>query len=332
MVKLRIPPRLLLVLRYVLLAAVVAFAVYYLASQWGPVTQAISEIAWQSAALSFVLLLLGLFFGTLSWTAILNGLGPRVPTRRAAQILLVGQLGKYVPGSVWSYVMQMELGRQFGILRPRILITSLYAAGVGVVASLVLGAAALPVLLPERPQLLWLFALLPLGLLCLHPRVMTWLASQALRIFRRPPLTEIVSFRVVLQSTGFAVLAYASYGTHLWILVNSLEDPDLLVLVLLMGAVALAFTASLFAFILPSGIGVRDGILVAAMALVLTIPEATSVTVVSRVMFTAADLLAAAVATMATLVLRRRLQEESVRYSEEESRYEAGTSTGEGQQ
>lgn len=320
----RVPAGLLIILRYALLAAVIAFAIYYLATQWAAVSEAIGAIAWQSAVLSFLTLLVGLLFGTLSWATILNGLGPRVPIRRAAQVLLVGQLGKYVPGSLWSYVMQMELGRQYGILRPRVLITSLYSAGVAVVASLILGAVALPTLLPNRPELLWLFILLPIGLVCLHPRVMTWLASTTLRVFRRPPLEHTVPFSVVLRATLFALLTYACYGAHLWILVDSLENPDVTVLILLIGAIALAFTASLLAFLLPSGIGVRDAILIAAMALILTVPEATSVSLISRVMFTAADLLAAGIAVLLTLILRRRLTEESSRYASEESDYESG--------
>src|SRR6185437_16599051 len=102
----------LIILRYLLLALVVGFAIYYLVSQWPAVSRAYKLIAPASMLASFGFVLLGLAFGTVSWVSILNGLGPRIPILRSAQILLVGQLGKYVPGSVWSYVMQMELGRQ----------------------------------------------------------------------------------------------------------------------------------------------------------------------------------------------------------------------------
>lgn len=297
----------LLSLRYLLLAVVLGFATYYLVSQWAEVSQAVKVIAPASLILSFFFVCLGMGFGTISWIAILNGLGPRVPVLRAAQVLLVGQLGKYVPGSVWSYVMQMELGRQYGISRPRVLITALYAAGVGVVASLILGSFALPILIEEHSQLLWLFALLPVGLVCLHPRVMTWLASLVLRVFRRPPLDHEVSFSVVLRSLGAALVSYVCYGVHLFLLVNSLVDPDLGTLILLTGAVSIGFTVGLVAFLLPSGLGAREAVLIGAMSLLLTLPESAAMTVVSRMMFTLADLLAAGAAVAAVILMRRRL-------------------------
>ncbi|WP_307043480.1 lysylphosphatidylglycerol synthase domain-containing protein [Agromyces ramosus] len=309
-------------LRYVLVAVVVGFAVYYLVVQWPAIEAALVLISWQSAALSFLLVLVGLGFGTLSWVAVLNGLGPRVPVLRAAQVLLVGQLGKYVPGSVWSYVMQMELGRQYGILRPRVLVTALYAAGIGVVSSLLIGALALPVVVQGHTELLWLFLLLPIGLACLHPRVMTFLASFVLKLFRRPPLEHEVTFVVVGKAVGWSLLSYVAYGLHLWLLVNSLVDPDIGTLVLLTGAVSLGFTVGLIAFIFPSGLGVREAILIGAMTLLLTVPQATAVGLISRAMFTAADLLAAGIAILFVFIWRRRLASETVAYLREEVHYE----------
>lgn len=312
-------PKIFLVLRYVLLAAVIAFAVYYLVSQWSAVSATIAKIPAASLVLSLVLVIVGLLAGTMSWVAVLNGLGPKVPVVRGSQVMLVGQLGKYVPGSVWSYVLQMELGRQYGILRPRVLVASLYAAGIGVVSSLVLGAFALPFVSENHPALLWLFLLLPLGLVCLHPRVMTWLASLVLKIFRRPPLDHEVAFRTVLKAVGWSLVAYVCYGLHLWLLVNALVNPDFLTLVLLTGAMALGFTLSLFAFIFPSGVGVREAVLVGAMGLLLTIPQASALSLVSRAMFTAADVLAAGAAALVAVILRRRIaQEAAVNHSDDD--------------
>lgn len=314
-----IAPKLYLYFRYALLVAVVGFACLYLVNQWGVVSSALTQISWQSLALSFVLVLLGLAAGTMSWVSIVNGLGPRVPVARGAQVMLVGQLGKYVPGSVWAYVMQMELGRQYGILRPRVLVTALYAAGIGVVASLVLGALALPVVIQGHTYLLWLFLLLPFGLVCLHPRVMTWLASKVLQLFRRPPLEHEVTFAVVWRAVVWSLLSYVLYGLHLWVLVNALVDPTLGSLILLTGAMALGFTVGLLAFVFPSGVGVREAVLIGAMTLLLTVPQATAVSLVSRALFTAADLLAAGIAVLFVFILRRRIAEETEKYHSDDA-------------
>lgn len=302
--------RTMIVLRYVLIVVVLGFAIYFLASQWTGVQSAVKQIAPLSLVLSFLLVLVGLATGTMSWVTVLNGLGPKVPVVRGAQVLLVGQLGKYVPGSVWSYVMQMELGRQYGILRPRVLVAALYAAGIGVVSSLLLGALALPAVLAGHEQFLWLFLLLPIGILCLHPRVMTSLASLVLRMFRRPPLEHRVSFATVGIALLWSLVSYVCYGLHLWLLVNSLVDPGFENLILLTGAVSLAFTVGLFAFVFPSGVGVREAVLIAAMGFFLSLAQASGVSLVSRAMFTGADVLAAGVAMAAAILLRRRIARE----------------------
>jgi uncharacterized membrane protein YbhN (UPF0104 family) len=293
--------------RWILILAVIVFASYYFARQWSGVQTALQAISPLSMVASFVVQILGLFCGTLAWVSLLNGLGPKVPVVRGAQIALVGGLGKYVPGSLWAYVLQMELGRAHGIVRGRVLVASLYAAGVGVVSSLVLGGLAMPTVMAGHRELLWLFLLLPVGLACLHPKVMTWLATLILRVFKRPPLPYTVSFTTVLRAFLLTLLSYALYGLHLWFLVNALVDPNARILMLLTGAISLGFTIGLFAFVLPSGIGAREAILIGAMTLVLNQSAASAVSLVSRAMFVASDLVVAGAAALAAVVVRRRL-------------------------
>lgn len=297
-----------LALRYVLLVAVIGYAVYFLSSQWTGIRATLVTIAPLSLALSTLSVALGLACGTMSWVAVLNGLGDeQIPAARGAQIMLVGSLGKYVPGSVWAYVMQMELGRQYGVLRARVLLASLYSAGIGVVASLILGSLALPTVFAGNRELLWLFLLLPVGLACLHPRVMTFLAHIVFRVVRKQPLTHRVSGAAVLKALAWVLGSYLCYGMHLWLLANSLVDPTLYMFVLLTGAISLGFTIGLFAFVLPSGVGAREAVLIGALSIVLTQAQGAGISLVSRATFTLVDLLGAGVAALAAVVLRRRL-------------------------
>jgi len=55
----------------------------------------------------------------MAWRAVLADLGSRLPFRPAARIFFVGQIGKYVPGSLWPVVVQAELGRDHGVARRR---------------------------------------------------------------------------------------------------------------------------------------------------------------------------------------------------------------------
>lgn len=293
-------------LRWLLIVVVVAAASWQVARQWDEVQVALRAVNALSAAVSFGCVVLGLVAGTLSWQTLLDDLGPRVGVVRGAQVCLVGQLGKYVPGSVWAYVLQMELGRRYGIARARVFAAGLFAAGVGVVASLLLGVAALPVVLDGHREVLWLFALLPVGLVCLHPRVMTWLASLVFRVLRKPPLDHTLRVRVVGRSLAWALVSYTLFGTHLWILANSLVDPGPTVLLLCVGTLAIGFTAGLFAVFLPSGVGVREAIVVAALTTVMPVGQATGLALASRLLFTVGDLAIAGLAALVAVVVGRR--------------------------
>lgn len=71
-------PTLLLIARWVLLAAVLAFAVSYLVGQWTAVQAAVRQIAPLSLVASAVSVVLGLCAVTMSWVTLLNGLVVRV--------------------------------------------------------------------------------------------------------------------------------------------------------------------------------------------------------------------------------------------------------------
>ncbi|WP_407341755.1 lysylphosphatidylglycerol synthase domain-containing protein [Pengzhenrongella phosphoraccumulans] len=297
---------LLVVVRWALIILVVGAASWQVIRQWDEVQQALETVQPLTAIVSFGCVILGLVAGTLSWQTLLDDMGPRVGVVKGAQVCLVGQLGKYVPGSVWAYLLQMELGRRYGIARARVFAASLFAAGVGVVASLLLGVAALPVVLDGNRELLWLYLLLPLGLLCLHPKVMTWLASLVFRVLRKPPLDHTLRRRVVARSLGWAMTSYAFFGLHLWFLANALVDPGPSVVLLCIGTIAIGFTAGLFAIFLPSGIGVREAVIVGALATVMTVGQATGLAVASRLIFTVGDLTIAGIAALVAVIARRR--------------------------
>ncbi|MEW2500147.1 lysylphosphatidylglycerol synthase transmembrane domain-containing protein [Amycolatopsis sp. CA-161197] len=297
------------VVRWLAIVLVVVFAAKALTDNWTEFWHTLSDVAWQSSVLSLVALVLAIMVSTWGWQVLVDDLGKPVGYIRGAQICLVGSLGKYVPGSVWAYLLQMELGRKAGLARARIFTGSLIQLGVGVVSALVVSLLAAPAVFSNSPRAMWLFVLIPVGLALLHPRVLTWGTSLVLRVLRRPPLERPLTWGVVLKTFGASTLAWVLQGVHLWLLANSVGAPGFNGLVLCVGAMAVAMTVGTFAFILPSGIGVREVAQVAVLtASGLTVGQATAFAVASRVMFTVADLLTAGGTAGAAWLSSRRLK------------------------
>jgi uncharacterized membrane protein YbhN (UPF0104 family) len=173
-------------LRWLAVALVFGFAGYALSDNWGEFWQTVTAISWQSSALALLAVAASIAVTAYGWQIILDDLGRPVGYQRGAQIFLVGQLGKYVPGSVWGYLLQMELGKKEGLPRARVFTASLVHLGVVLVSAMVIGLIALPVIFETSPKARWMLVLLPIGLIALHPKILSWGTSLVLRILRRP--------------------------------------------------------------------------------------------------------------------------------------------------
>ncbi len=320
--------RLSLAVRVVVIVLIAAGMAWSVIHQWPDVRQTWLDLAWPSVVLAVLAVLAGMFANSMAWRAAADDLEHRVSVPAALRICMVGQLGKYIPGSVWAYVLQMELGRRAGLPRARAFLATLVALGLGVVAALGLGLLSLPALLdattandPEYADsvrvALWIVAILfPIALICAIPAVLTRLIQLVLKVLRREPLHHRLTLPGVLRVVGWSALGYTMFGVHLWLLANAQAAPGLEGLLRSIGSFAIAITVGMFAFLSPSGLGVREAVLVAALAPFLAdaggVGAATGIALASRLIFTVADLVAAGIAALSGIRQVKRFTGESV--------------------
>jgi glycosyltransferase 2 family protein len=299
---------------------IILAVVYAVASQWSEVRTAITGMAWQSVGLSAIAVVLGTMSGVMSWRALLAEEGHRLSALDAGRVFLVGQLGKYLPGSVWSVVVQMELATRLGVPRARTFTATLCWIGLSLSSALTVGLVGLPVIAQADTPILWgLVGLLPIALACSHPKLLTRIVDVILRLLRKPPLPHVFTWRGVLQSFGWLLVTWLCYGWHLWLLANSLGAPGVTGFVRCLGGFSLALGAGVVFVIAPSGAGAREALIVAALAGVMSEGRALGVAVVSRMLFTVVDiLLAGAAAISAWRIVRRHRQSAGQRAPVEE--------------
>jgi uncharacterized membrane protein YbhN (UPF0104 family) len=293
---------LMIAVRVVFTAAVLGFVTYTTIDQWSEVRATIASLAWPSIVLSGVMVLAGLFAQTLAYQAALRDVGHRVSVRTTSQIYLIGLLGKYVPGSIWSFVLQMELGRRAKLQRPRVIVASLLVVGLSTVAAFLLGLFGLPVLFDiDRAVTIAIAAMVPVALVCAHPRVLTFMINLFLKVVKRSPLGEPISWSAVGMIVLWSSLGWTFFGIHLWLLANATAAPGIGGVFRCIGAIALAITAGIVAFLAPSGIGARESVIVAALAPYVPLGTATGIALASRLIFTVGELIAATIAALSGL-------------------------------
>ncbi len=280
-----------------LLLAGISLAVVSLADQWDQVRAGAGELSAGPVLAAGLAVLLSLTLSLLAWRSMLDGLGTAVPLGGAARIFFVGQLGKYVPGSVWPIVAQMELGAGYGLSRAAVATGGLLATAVAVPVALLLGLLTVPALVAaDASAYLFLFLALPVAVLVLSPPLLNPLLGRALRLARRPPLAQRLTGATVLRVALFAGGAQLLLGVQAWLLAVDLGAGGLEVLPLAVGAFSLAGVAGLLAIPVPAGAGVREAVLVVALSPVLPVGQALVLALVSRVLLTVSDLLVAGVA------------------------------------
>ena len=286
------------------LAVVGGFFVATLAARWNDVI----SLNWRLEPGLFVLatVLLALSYGLVAWlwgVALHRAAGTRVAT--GARIWFLSNLARYVPGNVWSYVGAVELARREGVARRTTLavmaLTQVLSVGVAV-------AAGLPVLVAERarlgrPALLGaLVVAAGAALAALFRRQLLDLARRRLPGFDPADLTPSAG-TVVLLVAGYA-LYWAVTGLAFAALVASLYPLDPGDVPLVVAAYAAAYAAGFLALLTPAGLGVREGVLVVALAPVLPAGPALVVALLSRVWMMLVELAGAAIAQLAD---RRRV-------------------------
>lgn len=289
-------------LRWILVAAVLAGFGWKLAQNWSDFLDALGRLHPLTVAAALGLCLLGTTGSAQAWRAVLADLGSPIPAVPGARIFFVGQLGKYVPGSVWPVVVQMRLGQRFAVPRTRMAVAFLVTLGLSVALGLLVGLAALPALLTgDHARYAWILVLLPIGLVFLHPRPLNGLIGLALRVTRRAPLERPLSGLGIARTSAGTLVFWLVGGLHVWLLAVDLGADPWPALPVALGGFALAFCVGPLLVVLPAGAGVREAILVVVLSgagVGLDRTSALAVAVVSRVLLMITDgvLAAAAVA------------------------------------
>lgn len=285
-------PTIRIVLRVLVALAIVCAVGFALASRWAQVQPELARANPLVLLAALVAVVVALQLAMMSWRVLLAGLGSPLTGAAARRIFFVGQLGKYLPGSVWPVLVQMDMGRRHGVPASRMAVSFFVSLGLSVLTGTVLGA---PVLVLAGENLIWLrwpaVAVAVVGaVVLLWPPALNRLLVMGLRVLRRPPLERHLTGATVARATLLMVGTWGFFGLALWFLAVDLGADPRAALPVSVSGYALAYTAGLLFILAPAGVGVRDVLLMVTLAPVLGGAPATAVALLSRLVATAADI------------------------------------------
>jgi len=290
---------------YVFLVLAAAAAVYAVSKRQHELAAALDHLGPLAVAASVLFGLLGTGASFLLWRQLLLGLGADPPRSESFRAFFVSQLGKYLPGSVWPVVAQMEFGRKTGIGRRTMLAANALTLALSLAVGLIVGAALLPLSSVSALRTFgWLFLIFPFLLALLHPRTIPGLLDWLFKRIGRPPLGQRLSWSATWRAACWALLSWVLLGLHLYALTSGLGVAGPRILAATIGGFALAASAGILFLPAPAGAGVRDVVLIATLGVSMTGAQALGVGLASRVLLIVVDLLMAALAVVGARVWR----------------------------
>jgi glycosyltransferase 2 family protein len=279
-------------LRLVVAGVLCGVIAIVLAGQWRQARPLLGRLSVPVVLAAWALVLAGIYATFRSWRAALADLGGSLPHAGAMRVFYLGQLGKYLPGTVWPAVTQMRLGRDYRV-PPRasgaaFVVFMLMLIGTG----LLVGVPVIPLLGRDAvDEYRWLVLVLPLFALALAPPVLNRAMALALWLARRPPMPAPLSLGGILRVAGWAVISWLCYGGQVYLLAGRLgAGGGALLWLQCTGAFAAAFVSGPLLLVVPAGAGVREAALLLLLGSTLTAPVAAVVAVVSRLLFIVGDL------------------------------------------
>lgn len=199
------------------------------------------------------------------WRALIVGWGERLEMGAAIRIWLLSNLGKYIPGKVWSLVGMALLAQRAGVhpaaaTGSAVVMQLLSLATGAAVAFGMLGATVLDDKVPGG----WLASALIGGASLASALVVTSPAMMARigRMIGRPDSLRAVSFGQWLLAAIPNLVAWIGYGVALVWLTKGTMPGVSLAWPLAVGAFAASYLAGYLFLLAPGGLVVREGLLI----------------------------------------------------------------------
>jgi len=235
-----------------------------------------------------------------SWRQILLGWGQRIAFGAAARTWSLANLGRYVPGKVWSVAGLVVLAQRAGVQMAPAAASAFVSQALAVGTGAAVVAAVTPhATSPLRLAGAGLAALATVGVLTWAPTA-RWLGRLASASAPLEPLRPTA----VVRSATLTTLGWVTYGAAFWLLARGLIADRVVPFAVATGVFALGYILGWLALFAPGGVGVRELVFVSLLTPWLGSGGALVVSLASRVLLTAME----AAAAVVTLPLRHRPQ------------------------
>ncbi|MGQ9629865.1 MAG: lysylphosphatidylglycerol synthase domain-containing protein [bacterium] len=276
-----------------IIAVVLLFMGRSLYRNWSGIREYRFHINLLLLAAAFAGSAISLISGAMGWVFVLSRLGVKLPLGKGMRIWVLSQLGRYIPGKLWLVLGKFYFAQEAGISR----ITVSASIVVELTADLAGGMFVFLLSLPFFGSLAWMgrmyfaFAIIPISLILLHPRILEGGINFGLKMAKKEPVTLPLRYRDVLGIVGFFTFRWFIQGGSFFLLIGSVHRVAGEVFLIAAGTFSISWILGFLSFFAPSGLGVREGIMALLLARYLPSPLELIVPFLSRIVLTSTEFL-----------------------------------------
>jgi uncharacterized membrane protein YbhN (UPF0104 family) len=275
----------------VILAAIFVCLGRMVWENWNEVREASLTLSPFHLILSTIFSVFWYLIQIVAWYLITLRLGIAIPLLETLKSWYYSQLGKYLPGKVWLFLGRFYFYDSEGKSKKALTVALYFETLTMIMAASLVFLFSLLFLREVKPFYSGIspMALIPVfvvAFLFLHPKVLETLFNRILRYLKREPIALAISYPEVLGILGVCVLSWVAGGIGFYFFVDGVFPVPPRYFLFLTGALAISSTLGLVALFAPSGLGVREGVLVYLLSAMMPVPVAVILSVLTRLWMT----------------------------------------------
>jgi uncharacterized membrane protein YbhN (UPF0104 family) len=262
------------------------------------------EINWFYAVMTAVSLFGAYLCGSQGWLEIIRGFGYNIKFYESFRVIYLANLARYVPGKVLQVVGMVGLANEVGVparisLASFALVQAYALPASFVLIPLTLGSNdALSSLIVFRDIMYIFMAVVVVLFLILffRPEGLNWALNKVLKLFRQEPVEYRPTMKNRVKIFVWYILNWGLFGVSFHFFLLAISGKTQISFVYSAGAYIAAYIMGYISFLSPGGLGVREGVMSALLAPLVTAPVAASLSLINRIWITIAETIASLIA------------------------------------
>ncbi len=281
-----------------IIAVIIAVVIFYflgrsLYSSWGELVKSDIRFNLLYLILSEVFFISVAFGTSFAWQRTLRLLGADMGYWQSFRIIAISLFGKYLPGKVWAIGGRIYLAKQRGVGEAE-------SSTALLIETVSLSFAAFAIFFISlgfyRPHTLptniyWSLLLVPIGLLLIHPKILTMILRILARLTKRSITIPKFGYTDLLKIYLYYLVLWIIHSMGFYFLTISIFPASYQLILPLIGAYSISWILGFLVLISPGGLGVREGLLAFFLKFVIPTPIAALMAIVSRIWVTIGEIL-----------------------------------------